>query len=368
LGASFAGFAFGTKYSAAVIVLAGFLIIFSHLRREKVKNIIVKLFRYTFWVVIVSIPWLVKNVVATGNPVFPFIFPTEFMDGIRLAFYQNREAWGGWQDIILLPLRATLIGIEGAPGYNATIGPILLAFGGLFWLGWRKFLQNQKNTIVNALWIIVTALAIWVIGSRFTEYLIQTRLYFTTFPAITVLVAAGFESVKQYTIPKLRIELIAKVMILLVMILLLSQMWTETISKGSLHRLAGLQTDSRYQKENLGFYTIAMESVLKNAEIKSVIMLWEPRSLYCYQKCDPDEVLDQWWRAVRQWKQPEIILNQWRVKGYTHLLLYRHGADFVQDEDKRYYPSDWATLENLIEKLPPPVLFGDAYELYRLKP
>ena len=157
-------------------------------------------------------------------------------------------------------------------------------------------------------------------------------------------------------------------MILLVLIMLLSQLWTETMSKGSLQRLSGLRTGREYLVDNLGFYPIAVESIRNNPEIERVLMLWEPRSFYCNQKCDPDEVLDQWWQAVRMWNQPEIILDRWRTMGYTHLMLNRQGADFIQDEDERYYADDWKMLDNLLRILPAPTIFGQSYELYRLNP
>ncbi len=368
IGGVFTGFAIGAKYTAGILFFSGMAIVVWHMRKRALMHILRQVLRFSAWVMLAALPWFLKNYLASGNPVFPFIFPTEVMDELRLIFYQNRAAWGGWQDVLLLPLRATLIGVEGSPGYSASIGPLMLAFAGLFWLGWKGYSRQQKTAIVAALWIVGPALFVWMIGSRIAEYMIQSRLYFAIFPAVTVLVASSFKALTSLLIGRVRVGTIARVMILMVLILILIETWSLTIRQGGIQRLSGLQTDQEYLVDNLGWHILAMQAIDNSSENERVMMLWEPRGFYCQSNCDPDEVLDRWWWSVRQLERVEAVLENWGNLGYTHVLLYRQGMNFIQSEDSRYRDEDWKMLEELLAKLPEPVEFGDAYELYSLIP
>ena len=59
------------------------------------------------------------------------------MSSLRLALYQGGEAWGNWLDFVFLPVRATLMGLEGGPGYSASIGPLLVGLSLAAVLIWR---------------------------------------------------------------------------------------------------------------------------------------------------------------------------------------------------------------------------------------
>ncbi len=70
--------------------------------------------------------------------------------------------------------------------------------------------------------------------------------------------------------------------------------------------------------------------------------------------------------AIRQ--TPDAILNFWQSSGYTHLLYYRLGANFVRSSDVRYTVADWQSLDVLLSNLSPPMTdYGAAYTMYRLK-
>jgi hypothetical protein len=97
-------------------------------------------------------------------------------------------------------------------------------------------------------------------------------------------------------------------------------------------------------------------------------MLWEPRSLYCLPKCIPDEIIDRWKHDLLIYQEPDAVLESWRSLGYSHLLYYQLGSDFVRRDDQRYSAGDWEALDRLRAYLPPPQDFGGAYLLYRLEP
>jgi len=47
-------------------------------------------------------------------------------------------------------------------------------------------------------------------------------------------------------------------------------------------------------------------------------------------------------------------------------LLRVDGADFARQHEPCFTPEDWAQLDALLAKLPPPIKFGESYSLYSL--
>jgi len=198
----FTGFAVGAKYSAGVLLVSGAVIILLMNPKKLISSKFGDLLLFILVAGAVFSPWLVKNLIATGNPLYPFLFPSAAMDQFRLDLYQGNHPWGSWREILLLPLYAVTTGIEGAPGYNASIGPLLLGLGLLSWIGWRSRPSKQKNALILSGLVVITGLSVWIIASRFSEYLIQSRLYYAIFPAAAILAGAGYRYNKQEFTPR----------------------------------------------------------------------------------------------------------------------------------------------------------------------
>jgi hypothetical protein len=71
------------------------------------------------------------------------------------------------------------------------------------------------------------------------------------------------------------------------------------------------------------------------------------------------------------YSDPEEVLASWLAEGYTHILIYRHGINFLMENDtSRFTSQHQAALEYLIQnKLD---LLGStadgSYELYDIHP
>lgn len=368
-----AGLAFGAKYTAGILLICGAVALVYYNRRSP-PQAVMSLLGYGFAALLAALPWLAKNLLATGNPLYPFLFPAGAMSALRLELYQGGQPFGGWQDVILLPLRATFIGVEGGPGYSASIGPLLFGLSLCAGLGWRSRSAPARETIRLAALIVLSGLLTWMALGRFSSYLLQSRLYFAFFPALAFLAGAGFSGLQSLALPNLRLGRLASFLIALVLGLNTFEIGVRTLQQGALSALLGLQTAAEYQAHNLGWYAPAMQALRDLPPGDRALLLWEPRSLYCLPRCDPDEVLDRWKRArtgVPGAAPPEndAILADWRLAGYTHVLFYRSGANFIRQENRlAYTAADWLALEDLLLDLPQLQDFGGAYQLYTLKP
>ena len=373
--AAFAGYALGTKYTSGILAISGILITILWIRAyEKIGRRLSRSLAWIFTAVLFASPWMIKNFIATGNPMYPFFIPSGAMDAYRLGQYQGTPVESIWYALTLLPVRATILGAEASPGYGASIGPLLLGFSLGAGLGWRKMEAEHRLTISSALWVVLPGLAAWIIASQFSDFLLQSRLYFVIFPALTVLAAAGFFNLEREFSNGIKLAWVAGLVAVFVLGLNVIETGKITLQQGSIQTFLGLQSREEYLDSNLGWYNQAMMGVKSLPTCSKVVMLWEPRSFYCSPRCSPDEILDRWLHLRHSEEgNPDFtideILESWREKGYTHVLFNKFGADFVRvEENEGYQPQDWTTLSQLVQALSVAQNFGSAYYLYSLSP
>jgi hypothetical protein len=367
LAGAFAGLAFGTKYTAGVLLAVSGIALVWHIWKRK-ANLIASVFEFGVTALAVMSPWLLKNWLTTGNPLYPFFVASGAMDALRIAVYQGSPAWGNWQDLLLLPLRATLIGTESGGGYGVSMGPLLLGLGALAWLGWSRLEAGQKAALENAALFGVAGVLVWAVGNQFSGYLIQTRMYFSLFPAFVVLAAYGYHGICQVDLKPIRLGLIVNALLVLVLGLNFLQVGTDFVQSGSLNAVLGLRSEDQYLADNLGWFEPAMQAIRSLPQGSKVLMLYEPRGYYCIPRCDPDEILDQWQHDLAQYHDSQAILQNWRQQGFTQVLYYKAGGDFLHaGDDPHHSPAEIDALETLLATLPAPTDFGGVYQLYSLE-
>ena len=387
LAAIFAGFGLSSKYTAGVLIVAGiFVILFIVFKSKYLANMpsnteinsekpisFIQMIRWGSLfcgiATIIFSPWLIKNWLETGQPFYPFLYPAGSMNQFRIDFYQGGALWGNLWESILLPLKATLEGVEGAPGYNASIGPFILCLAPLAFIGIKKLSQEQKTLISTAATISFVGLATWMVASRQAGLLIQTRLYLSIFPAFVVLSAIGFDSIRRINIDSIRVSRIFECFVLLVLWLNAIQVVQHIERSGAIQETLAIISSEEYLDKNLGWYSPTMKYVRQLPVNTKILMLWEARSLYCLPGCQPDELLDRWLTIRKRYGRsvdPQQLVADFKSEGFNYLLFYKTGADFIRESDSRYTPSDWTLLDQFLRLLPTPVSFGDVYFLYTL--
>ena len=367
LSALLVGFAMGTKYTTGILLVTALPIILLTKRGYGLKSALRDIFIFTGIALLTFSPWLIKNLLATGNPVYPLLLPSGAMDIHRLALYQGDPAWGDWRDTIFLPWRATIWGIESKVGYSAEIGSLMLALSPLVWIGWKERSAAQKRSLQTALIITLTGFFLWAVAGRASRLLIQTRLYFVLFPTWAILAGVGFESFSKIRAGGVRFGRIASALVLLAFGFNLFVTGVNFTKLRVIETLIGAQTPASYRERALGTYETAMSTIAELPADSQVIMLWETRGLACVPKCEPDEVIDRWYADIRAYDSPEAILDAWRDAGHTHLLFYEHGADFIREDDPAYTDADWVALEQFLGQLELEKDFSRVYKLYSLR-
>lgn len=367
LAGVFSGLAFGCKYPAGVIFLAGLLSLIIYFLKNKNKDWFKLIGLFCLGAGLLALPWLIKNFAFTGNPIYPFFFESGSMNLIRLNVYQGMEPYGNLLDLFFLPIRATVMGVDGAHGYSVSMGPLLLGLGVIAFLGWEEKDPEHKLSIVNAGLITFFGLLVWAIGNQFSGYLIQTRFYFVLFPAFAILAGFGYFQIKQYQIGQVRIRVLVNIFVIMVLAFNSIQLISEVVEKDILPNVFGYQSNQEYLEKNLGWYARAIDDIDMLNQGEKVLFLYEPRGFGCIPICDPDEILDQWKVTIHEINSNEEIITSWKNNGFTHILVYTKGMEFLREEQDPHHPLiELDALEKLTTNLPLVANYGDWYKLYFL--
>ena len=258
--ATLAGFALGSKYTAGQLLLIGLVIIAWEGFRKHNRHTLANLFLFGALAAFLSSPWWGKNWLATSNPFYPLLFPSGAMSQARLNYYSG-SIWGSWLDMLILPWQVTVWGVEGREGFSWSIGPLLLGFGILFWVGWQARRAEQKRLISTAVIATVTGFIIWAFASRLNGLLIQSRLYAVFFPAWAILGGIGFDSLRNLHAAGIRFGRIGAAVLLMVFTFNLVELGGDFSQKSPFAVMSGSMSPASYRTRNLGSYDQAMTAL-----------------------------------------------------------------------------------------------------------
>ena len=366
LAGCFAGFALGTKYTAGQLILIGLIVIAWEGVRQKNRRALINLLIFGGTAALISLPWWLKNWLGTSNPFYPLLWPAGAMTQARLDHYTGTP-WGSWLDMLILPWQATVWGIEGKQDFSWSIGPLMLGFGALSWIGWQAREPERKRLLSTVAIATVTGFVIWAVASRLNGLLIQTRLYAAFFPALAILGGIGFDSLTNLRVEGIRFGRIGSAVLLLVFGFNLIAVGGDVSQKAPFAVMIGKLSPASYRAQNLASYEEAITTLGDLPSDARVLMLWETRNFGCLPNCDPDETIDRWYETSLTYASAKEILGLWQVQGYTHLLLNRIGIEFIQENDGRISSGNWEKLETLLSMLPSPTPISPGYDLYELQ-
>jgi len=365
MAAIFAGLALSVKYTAGQLILIGLVIIFWDGWRNKEKSTFRDILVFGAIAVLLTSPWWIKNWLAVANPFYPLLFPSGEMSQARLDYYSGIP-WGNWMDMLILPWQVTIWGIEGKIGFSSSIGPLLLGFSTLSWIGLKRRVEAQKLLFSTSIFSTMTGFTIWALLSRWNGLLIQTRLYAAFFPAWAMLGGMGYDALSGIKSMGIRFGRIAGAVLILVFAFNLIEIGQDTGQRSPLGVLTGRMEVSSYLEQALGGYEPAMSAIKKLPEGSRVLMLWETRSFGCLPVCEPDEIIDRWYDDSLKYQSAEDVLAAWKSQGYTHILLNVSGYNYVRESDTRIAPERWDMLDVLLKSLPEPEEVAPGYRLYRI--
>ena len=373
LASASVGLAGGVKYTAVVMPLAMAAIVVWTTRRAGWRAWVGRLAGMGGIAGIFVLPWLLKNWLLTGNPIYPFFLNHAlYWDAWRGAFY-DRAGSGLWPNqpmrLLLAPLEATILGSEGSSSYDATIGPFLLTLPLLLPLVWRALRREERRVVLLLLIFLVVNAAFWLFGLARSALLLQTRLLLPIFAPSAIMGGLVLDRLDTLARPWLRLDWLARALVNFALALLLLTAARDFLSINPLPVVVGLESVDGYYARRLGPYAAAMQAVNALPGESRVQFLWEPRSYLCRPDCRPDGILDTFLHLARgEGLDAAGIAAQWRGQGITHVLFHQAGYAFILAEQfDPVGPREQAVLADLQARyLQPIVTIGDQdYVLYQ---
>jgi 4-amino-4-deoxy-L-arabinose transferase-like glycosyltransferase len=386
VSALLAGFAMATKYTA--VTWAGLLILlfvyyaWRHQRR-RAGWILIRAVLFAVVAGLVVLPWLIKNWVVTGNPVYPFLFGGVGWNAIR-------EAWLYWPgqsysqnllDYLALPWLMTVLGTAATPAFDATIGPLLLCLVPLAFL-----FRGRPRAVNYGLVLVAAQYALFAVTIWRYLYLAQSRLVLAIFPFLCLAAAYAFVNLSLWDRSQFRLSWTVGVVVTLVIVVTLLTGVHAFLAQRPLAQLIGLEADQDYLGRKLGYHVVAMRFTNDDLPAESRTMyMWEPRAYHGQSQALADPTLDNLSQLRVRHGDAGQALTALRANGFTHFLLQRSGLEFLQlpqgraptlgslvgnpPQDEELYPltdSDLVFLQALIDQSQQIADLGGAYEIYQL--
>ena len=370
LAAFFAALALNSKYTTIWIVFGLSLVVL--LRGRSFR----RWAAFLFGIAIFAVPFLLSNLLLTGNPVYPFFFEGVFWDSHR-AFWYSRVGTGlDLSKLITAPWDASIWGLEGGyyeghANYGATVGPLLLALIPLVTLRLLLDRSARQGSVRDLVVITAAAYLGWIWQLSFSILLVQSRLLFPALPFFAALAVVGFDTVGRVGRWGVSVRFVLGGLVAFVLALTATSMIFDTMQADYLSVTFGAETERAYLERRLGYHYEAMQEINSLDEGSTVRFLWEPRSYYCLKAviCEPDALLDRWWHDRQHYSTVDELMNRWVEDGVTHVLYHRTGAETVRTAD--FDPlddGDWEALDRFLEEsLVPLRAFGETYVLYEIQ-
>ncbi len=333
-----AGFGMSTKYTVIWLAAAFGLLLVWQTRRDGLRTLLAVGAIYGLAASLTLAPWLIRNTIWYGSPTYPMIFEAAEMDSIRQEWYSHPESGliyrdDAWQ-IPLLPVMATIIGVEGAGSYNTDIGPLFLMLIPLLVPAWKVATAEERSTLKRALSVAGFIYLAWLISAALGSYIsLQTRLILYIFGPLAVVAGMTFEILKR--LPKKPLDLSFVLQALVAAVLVFTTInYVRLINNSGIHLYFSGSGDyeERYLERVLGWHYATMRQLDELPAGSTVRFLWEPRYLYCdniHLNCHTDSLMDSWYYARQTVADgdPAAIAALWRADA-DYLLVYEYGRRF----------------------------------------
>ncbi len=323
----FAGMRYTSVYGVAAVGAVLTLVLLR--RRAGPRQAVAVLGPFAIALLVGAGPWLVKNAIHVGNPIFPLatgvfgLGPLTAGELARTQLLVQQHGMGhGVLDLLLLPWRVTVYGNPGYATFDGAVSPVwLVALPAV--LTWRRMPLGVRAL---ALFAAVYAVA-WAFSTHVARYLIPVFPLFSLLAVGGLLrlvtpsgedtaadrrwVGAGFAAAGLWWVP-------AGVPTLLGLLSFGAVAWGREAPEAFL-----LRTD-----QTARMYAFMDRTLPADAKI---IGLWENRMLRCPRPLDGDAVYEapRWLDTFGATDDAAALARDLRARGYSHLLLNaRHLARY----------------------------------------
>jgi len=315
----FCGSAFGVKYTGGVaFVILALFVMLKTLSGKDHKKFILNIMLLSAPFMVLALPWLVKNYVYTGNPVFPFLFSTEsqywgqenagrYFSHIRAHGIEIKNVF----DFILIPWRLTVEGYRFGGGLDIW-GPIIPVS-----LLLALFSKISKPLVRNAILFTALFYVQWLITGKVARFLLPVM------PLLCVAAGGGFFEI---FVNRRRIKYLEILMVLIITAALSYNWYMYVFCQSIIDPFkvsAGLESREAYLLRKIPYYP-AVKWINENlSDTDTVLFVGETRGYYCRKKYIAATVFNK--NPLVEWTKTSASAKELRIalarNGITHVLI-----------------------------------------------
>ena len=350
-----AGLAMSVKYTSFTVPLtSGFLILYWH--RKTFSQALLFAAQFSLVTLAVASAWYVRNAILMGNPFYPFVFGGRYWDSFRADWYAGVGTGIGWDllQIVSLPL-TVILGFRDQTFFDGRICPLYLILAPFaLWILLSRARQDSDQGLSLQAIGMFTALscAAWTFGVISSIGLWQARLLLPALIPFAIPTALGWQALKQFDTARLRISFLVNLVIVLVIALTIFDNGMFVLQRNPLAVALGAQSRERYIERVNPSYASLMQMMEELPADAHVYSLFEPRSYGLPRLIQPDPINYNFAHDRQLYETPAEIILQWKMKGYTHVLVYERGLQFIVDDlSSRFTPTMQNSLQETLERL-----------------
>jgi hypothetical protein len=322
-----AGSAFAAKYTGGFVVLLGGVLLLLHARRTKQKTGAAAgdLIVYGAAAAVLVVPWLVKNVAYTGNPLYPFafgLFGGRDWDAYQAAtfaeFLKNFGMGRAPLDLLLLPVHLAFNAEWEGRRFDGKIGVLPLA-ALIAFIALAIRTRSRDGIWRDSAWrdVVLSWLAYGVFWTFTTQ---QVRFFLPVLALFCVALAGVFPKADDG--PGVRVAAWAAVAAIAIGGLVPTASALGGIKPW--RYLVGEETKSEFLDRNYGLHpAIRYANANLPAEARVLLLQVGDRGYYLEREYYSDSVVEVAYldRAIRASRTPIELRDRLVDDGFTHVLL-----------------------------------------------
>ncbi len=314
----FSGLALGTKYTAILLVfiLLGLGILLKRILedREKFPKVLKELVIFSLVALAVASPWYIKNIIYTGNPIYPFLYKIfggshwndfnaqRWMTHLRSQGMRESTFW----NYLRLPWLITMR--EGSFGWGS-LGPLFLLSLPLI------LFTKGLNRVIKYLAIYCGIYFLfWTFSQQYLRSLLPCLVFLSIIAAYLLLRLASFRKHLFWLIS------------LLLIVVFTSNLYHFVIGEASVFYpwpvALGLERREHYLARNLPYYEVIDYANHHLSSQAKILFIGQTRGYYCKRKFIANTVFNDTViiDLIRDSGNIEKLLENLKELGITHIL------------------------------------------------
>lgn len=351
------GFAMSVKYTAFVVPLACGLLLLFH--RPILKSISTAA-QFSLIAILTALPYYARNAIFMHNPFYPFVLGGLYWDDFRAAWYADSGTGIGWDaiEILLLPIN-TLLGHHDANFFDGRMGPLFLILAPFtIWvLISRARMQSARDSAqgwsLQAIGVFsLVGFAAWTAGVINSSALWQGRLLFPVLIPFAIPTALAWDSLQTFDTSRLRISFLINALVGIILILTIFDNAIFVLQRNPLAIAIGAQTRQRYIERINPSYAALMSLMEELPADANVYALFEPRTYGLPRPTQPDAIIYNFADDVYRYQTSNDVIAHWRAEGYTHVIVYERGLDFmIEFGESKFTSATQSIFQEIVNKL-----------------